>query len=430
MSENFFTKLSQNLIELLEGSICHDIKIEVGEAPNAKIFFAHTNILCYRSPYLREILASNENKDDGLSHVKLPNITPEIFQIILRYIYGGIFSLNGQDNLKIIEILLAADEFFLQEIVDHLQKYLIENKSDWIAKNFEFIHRISFKSNHLFKLQQFCTDFMEESPEKVFKSLDFTSLPEKLLIQLLKKDDLQMKEIEIWEHVLKWGLAQNPTSLLHPDNWSDDEFRTMKNILNPFIPSIRFFSLSYEEIIQKVTPYKKLLNQNFYDNLLASHLDLDKEPNKYISPPRNIKVDGININSKIINNLNLISTISKWIDKIVINMKFEHLRELYLPYKFKLILRGSRDGFTPKKFHELCDDLSCTVTFIKVKYSEEIIGGYNPIIWKNAGTGSYGSFGETKDSFIFSFKNNRNVKDAIISNVKNSKKCCTLREVS
>ncbi|RGB21540.1 hypothetical protein C1646_675863 [Rhizophagus diaphanus] len=98
---------------------------------------------------------------------------------------------------------------------------------------------------------------------------------------------------------------------------------------------------------------------------------------------------------------------------MVINNRFDHLRELYLPYKFQLLLRGSRDGFTPKKFHELCDDKPHTVTFIRVKGTKEILGGYNPIIWKS----SNGSWGKTKDSFIFSFKNN-GVKDAIISNIK------------
>ncbi|PKY27231.1 hypothetical protein RhiirB3_529077 [Rhizophagus irregularis] len=47
-------------------------------------------ILHYRSPYLRRILSTNEKKNDGtLAHIKLSNISPEIFQIILRYIYGG-----------------------------------------------------------------------------------------------------------------------------------------------------------------------------------------------------------------------------------------------------------------------------------------------------------------------------------------------------
>ena len=84
MSAQFFSKLSQNYIELLKDNEYYDITIEVGEDPNVKIFRAHMNILCCRFPYLRRALASDKKGNDGiLAHVKLPNISPEIFQIIL-----------------------------------------------------------------------------------------------------------------------------------------------------------------------------------------------------------------------------------------------------------------------------------------------------------------------------------------------------------
>ena len=78
MSAEFFSKLSQNYIELLKDDEYYDVTIEVGEVPNVKIFRAHVNILCYRSPYLRRTLASNK------THIKLPNLSPEIFQIVLE----------------------------------------------------------------------------------------------------------------------------------------------------------------------------------------------------------------------------------------------------------------------------------------------------------------------------------------------------------
>ena len=85
MSSQFFSKLSENYIELLEDDEYYDVTVEVGEDPNVKIFRSHINILCYRSPYLRRVLASNKkNNDNVLTHIKLPNILPEIFQIILR----------------------------------------------------------------------------------------------------------------------------------------------------------------------------------------------------------------------------------------------------------------------------------------------------------------------------------------------------------
>ncbi|RIA83079.1 hypothetical protein C1645_834343 [Glomus cerebriforme] len=94
--------------------------------------------------------------------------------------------------------------------------------------------------------------------------------------------------------------------------------------------------------------------------------------------------------------------ISKWINRS---------DKLASPYEFKLLFRRSRDGATRNKFHEICDDQSRTVTIVKVKDSNEILGGYNPIEWK-----SDGEYASTKDSFIFSFNNDR-IENYILSHV-------------
>ncbi len=304
--------------------------------------------------------------------------------------------------------MIAANELLLQELVDYLQTYLIESKADWMEQHFELIHQTSFQSNNLLELQRFCTNLMASFPEKVFKSFDFTSLPEKSLISLIKKEYLQMKEVEIWDYVLKWGLAQNPTLIPDPATWTDDDFKTMEITLQHCLPLIRFYSLPSNEFLEKVHPYKKLLKHQLYEDLLKYYLDVKYEPNNNILPPRSGKLD-----SKIIN-INVISLISKRIDKVDINSEFAYKRELYLPYEYKLLLRGSQDGFTPQSFHSLCDDKPKTVTFIKVKGTEEILGGYNPIIWETSK-----EWGICKDSFIFSFKIKNNFfNDVIFSNVK------------
>ncbi|PKY31984.1 hypothetical protein RhiirB3_475383 [Rhizophagus irregularis] len=80
-------KLSQNLLEVLDDGEYYDIIIKVGDVePYVKIFRAHMAILNYRSPYLREILFENKmkNYDGTLVRIELPNILPEIFQVILR----------------------------------------------------------------------------------------------------------------------------------------------------------------------------------------------------------------------------------------------------------------------------------------------------------------------------------------------------------
>ncbi|RHZ81909.1 hypothetical protein Glove_117g84 [Diversispora epigaea] len=74
-------------------------------------------------------------------------------------------------------------------------------------------------------------------------------------------------------------------------------------------------------------------------------------------------------------------SISTWIDRNTTTNN---------PYRFELMRRGSRDGFAPQKFWNICQ--------VKVKETNEIIGGYNPFSWDNRNTKDQRM--ETKDSFI------------------------------
>ena len=79
-------KLSQNLLEILNDEEYYDITIEVGNDPYVKVFRAHMVILNYRSPYLRRILSTNKKKNDEiLTNIKLQNVSPEFFHVLLRY---------------------------------------------------------------------------------------------------------------------------------------------------------------------------------------------------------------------------------------------------------------------------------------------------------------------------------------------------------
>ncbi|GBB98257.1 hypothetical protein RclHR1_31820002 [Rhizophagus clarus] len=85
VDNEFLKKLSQNLLKTLNDDEYSDITIEVGNDPYVQIFRVHMVILNCRSTYLRRILSTNKKKNDGtLVQIKFPNISPEIFHIILR----------------------------------------------------------------------------------------------------------------------------------------------------------------------------------------------------------------------------------------------------------------------------------------------------------------------------------------------------------
>ncbi|RIA83045.1 hypothetical protein C1645_834419 [Glomus cerebriforme] len=401
INNKLLPKLSQNLLEILNDDEYYDITIEVGNDPYVKVFRAHMVILNYRSPYLRRILSTNKKKnDESLTHIKLPYISPDAFQIVLRYIYGGRLSLEEYDPPDIIEILVTANQLSLQELIPYLESFLIENQTNWMEQNFDLIYRTSFENDSFLGLQDYCMDLISKESNKIFNLPSFSSIPEKLLILLIQNDDLQISEIQVWEYVLKWGLAQNSELPFDSTDFSKDDFNALKNTLQRCIPFIRFHNLSSKEFLKKVLPYKKILPKELYKDLLEYFLDNDDKS----SEPRIIKSKIID--SRIIT-FQHAELISKWIDRLEIEDK------LTTSYEFKLLFYyDSHDEFNIEKFRAICKNKSRTVIIINTKESDEILGGYNPIKWK-----FNRSYGTTKDSFIFSFSNNDDTENYILSRV-------------
>jgi hypothetical protein len=339
--------------------------------------------------------------------------------LFYRYIYGGKISLEEYDTSDIIKILVAAGELNLQKLITYLQSFLIQNKVNWMEQNFSLIYQTSSINDSFLELQKFCTDLISEKPEKIFESRDFISIPEKSMISLIQNDNLQMHEVQVWKHVLKWGLAQNPELSSDSISLSKDDLNILKNTLQQCVPFIRFHNLTSKEFLYNVFPYREILPEELYIDLLKCFLDCDNKSNK--SKPRATKKFSIkNIDSNIITDQHA-ELISKWIDGSEI--RADGMKNLY---EFKLIFRGSCDGFSPGYFHESCDNQSRTVTIIKVKESDEILGGYNPSVWDSDYNDDdecdecVGVNSNTEESFIFSFKDG--IENYILSCIEDNER--------
>ncbi|CAG8533086.1 13423_t:CDS:1 [Acaulospora morrowiae] len=84
-----------------------------------------------------------------------------------------------------------------------------------------------------------------------------------------------------------------------------------------------------------------------------------------------------------------------------------------IPYEFHLLIRGSQSGFDRDAFWRFCDGCSNTVVVMRIRGSDEIIGGYNPLEWKS----KKNSYLYTNNSFVFSLKNGE--QNSIISRLRN-----------
>ncbi|CAB4482706.1 unnamed protein product [Rhizophagus irregularis] len=152
---DFLITLSRDFANIMEDSDEYNVLIKVGADENdEKSFHAHSLVLRARSPYFKTALSNNwAKKENDITVFYKPNISPYIFELILKFI-----------------------------------------------------------------------------------SKDFTNLEEEILIGLLVRNDLDMEESVIWDHLLEWGIAQNPELTIDVSKWKNEDFTLLKETLDNLIP--------------------------------------------------------------------------------------------------------------------------------------------------------------------------------------------------
>ncbi|RHZ75062.1 hypothetical protein Glove_217g288 [Diversispora epigaea] len=319
------------------------------------------------------------------------------------------------DTRTIYELMIVANKLKFEELSEKLENFLIVANASWLKTHFSFVYHSIYKHNKFQNLEKFCNDIIAKHPSIIFESTEFTSLPESALVSILNRDDLQMKESEIWDYLIKWGTSRNPTLPEKLEEWSDENFTTLKTTVQQCLPLIRYFHVSSSDVMDKIKPYKKILDKQLWNDLKQYLLLPDRPVKSIILPPRLILTQELpaRINepfSTIINKEHT-AIISSWIDYQPTSYSSRNN-----PYEFQLILRGSKDGFAPRTFWDICHGHANTIVITKVKGTNEIIGGFNPLAWDKAKIGDM----DTNKSFIFSFKGG-NIHNSILSRVQNSK---------
>ncbi|CAB4385511.1 unnamed protein product [Rhizophagus irregularis] len=219
MFSKFLAELSDDYKKLFETEIGYDVIIYAGEEPNVKEIHAHSNILIVRSQYFRAAL-SNEwaKKVNGKFILKKQNIKPHLFDIILRFIYYGDIELKNLQGPDVLNLLIAVDELNIHSLITYIQEYLVEHQIEFLRQNPTSILEIIYKHETFTDLWNFSLERICEEPKILFDSDNFINLKAPLLELLLKRDDLNMDEIEIWDNLLKcfadWKNISNTTTKL------------------------------------------------------------------------------------------------------------------------------------------------------------------------------------------------------------------------
>jgi hypothetical protein len=358
-----------------------------------------------------------------------------MYKNICSHIYSGELTI-GSSNESLVDILIASDELELLEIYQQLEKHLLKNYESVLKLPKDFITLFKFHQDDRFaNLYENAIELVCKNAKFIFNSEEFVEIKEQQLIQLLKRDDLKLEEIEIWDYLIKWGI-KNTESILDENstNWTPMNFIELEKTLHDCILHIRFSQMSPKVFKYKVRKqYKNILPEDLVEDVLQYFSDPDSKPLLKNLP---LRVTAYSLDSQLINAHDA-ATIATWIDKKK-GIPY-HFKEI--PFKFELIYRASQNGFD--KFHEYCDNKGPTVVITKVPNSREIFGGYNPLDWRSVKSGEsmycdryYCNHKcKTSNSFIFSLNGVTHLlsrvtskKDAIIW-CKDKGPCFGLRDL-
>ncbi|RGB42265.1 hypothetical protein C1646_810101 [Rhizophagus diaphanus] len=384
--------------KLFENDEGYDVIIYAGENENMEELHAHSIILRIRSQYFHAAL-SNEwaKKKDGKFILEKPNVFPNVLKVIIRFIYCGKIDLTILEGPDLFRLLMAVDELNIQYLIPRVEKHLIKYQYEFLYQNPLRILQTIYQNESFTSLVDF---FFNKICENFVNSDKFITIQPHLLEFLLKRDDLHLEEVDIWDNLMRWIFAQHPNIPKDITKWNNEEVMIMERTLNRYIPLIRFYHISLKDLYDKVYPLKELLPKNLIDNLFK----FPNEKTNIDKLPRRTKYDSVIIEFRHF------ALFASWIDKI------SNVYSRKIPYSFNLLYRASRDGDTIKTFHEKTDNLGASIVVAKIKNTNQMIGGYSPFDWSG-----FALWKATADSFIFSFEDYNNIETGKIGRVTNKK---------
>src|SRR6185369_2369723 len=104
--------------------------------------------------------------------------------------------------------------------------------------------------------------------------------------------------------------------------WNNENFTTLKTTLQQCLPLIRYFHIPGIEVLNKVKPYKKILDKQLWDDLKKYLIAPNQQVLSTILPPRKILVQELPTRTTELTNpfstiitYEHVAEISSWVDR-------------------------------------------------------------------------------------------------------------------
>ncbi|XP_053389586.1 BTB/POZ domain-containing protein 6-B-like [Mercenaria mercenaria] len=261
---------------LLETKVMSDVTFSFKKHGDRK-FKAHKLILSMRSAVFGAMffgpLANNRTEID------VEDTEPDIFELVLRYIYTDKAELNGETVLR---CLYAAKKYCLSGLEESCSCFLENSISpDNVCTIYE-----QAKFFDVEELKNKCYTFIVENSQSVFQNDDIKKLSYESLLLVFDDEKLQSEEILHFNVALRWAEEK-----CESEN-SESSVENKRRVLGEILGKIRFPAIPPDNFANEVIPTQILPAEEQIFLLQFMVTKKTKTPGRvgsYISLPRHDK---------------------------------------------------------------------------------------------------------------------------------------------
>ncbi|KAL5011646.1 hypothetical protein ScPMuIL_010197 [Solemya velum] len=183
---------------MLEHEIACDVTFLLGETKQE--VRAHKFILISRSPVFQAMFCGPMAETQ--EQITIPDIAPEVFKILLRYMYSDQLSLLDPHN--VLETLYAAKKYSVVGLAKACKTFCVDKINvDNACVLLDHAHKLDEQ-----ELSQACRTYILKNGERCLQSATFCKTSRHCVEKVVDADDLSACELSVWEALVGWAEAE------------------------------------------------------------------------------------------------------------------------------------------------------------------------------------------------------------------------------
>ena len=282
VEDNWQTKCSavaERTTFIFNTELMSDVKFVVpastGKSESKKVIPAHKFVLAISSPVFYAMFYGQmaETKDS----IELPDCEYESLLEMFRYLYSDKVNLSGSN---VMQVVYLANKYMVPSLAEKCTEYLRRNLK---ASNVFCIlpHTQKFEDKDL---QDRCWEVIEKQTEEALKSDEFVTVERSLVETVVKREGLNVEEVELFKAVDRWATEESKRQGITPDGESKRRIlgeEIVKAIRFPLMSQHEFASVVIDPELLTLKEVGSMMKH--YNGVLTCSLPFIQAPRKKLN---------------------------------------------------------------------------------------------------------------------------------------------------